>query len=155
MLAEGVEASLDGVARDRSGDRSLRAAVGRGAVGGGGYRGVVGVGIVVGLVVVEEGRDLKDGGWVEGAQPGEGDDGVALVLAIAKTAGVELLVLEAVGVGVVGNLKVVLAKLGHEAELIFGAAVVDGVRRSRRSHWWRREEPRPPEGRGRSRCGCR
>ena len=43
VLAEGVEAGLEGVARDRRGDRSLRAAVGRGAIGGGGYGGVVGV----------------------------------------------------------------------------------------------------------------
>ena len=121
MLAEGVEAGLDGVARDCRGDGGLCAAVVRGAVGGGGDRGVVGVGVIVGLVVVVEGRDLKDGGGVEGVQPGEGDDGVALVLAIAKTAGVELLVPEAVGVGVVGDLEVVAAELGHQAELVLGA----------------------------------
>ena len=125
MLAEGVEAGLDGVACDCGGDGGLRAAVGGGAVGGGGDWGVVGVGFVVGLVVVVEGRDLKDGGGVEGVEPGEGDDGVGLVLAVAKTAGVELLVAEAVRVGVVGDLEVVVAKLGDEAELIFGAAVVD------------------------------
>ena len=125
MLAEGVEAGLDGVARDRGGDGSLRAAVVGGAVGGGGYRSVVGVGFIVGLVVVVEGRDLKDGGGVEGVEPGEGDDGVVLVLAVAKTAGVELLVLEAVGIGIVGDLEVVAAELGYEAELIFGGAVVD------------------------------
>ncbi len=125
MLTEGVEAGLDGVARDRCGDGGLRAAVCGGAVGGGGDWRVVGVGFVVGLVVVIEGRDLKDGGGVEGAEPGEGDDGVALVLAVAEAAGVKLLVSEAVGVGVVGNLEVIVAKLGDEAELILGTAVVD------------------------------
>ena len=58
-------------------------------------------------------------------QPGEGDDGVGLVLAVAQAAGVELLVPEAVGVGVVGDLEVVVAELGDEAELVFGGAVVD------------------------------
>ena len=78
-----------------------------GAVGGGGYGGVVEVGLVVGAVVVVEGRDLEDGGRVEGMEPGEGDDGVGFALAVAETAGVELLVAGAVGVGVVGDLEVV------------------------------------------------
>ncbi len=37
VLAEGVEAGLDGVARDRRGDGGLCAGVVGGAVGGGGY----------------------------------------------------------------------------------------------------------------------
>ena len=58
-------------------------------------------------------------------QPGEGGDAVGLVLRVAETAGVELLVSEAVGIGVVGDLEEVVAKLGDEAELVLGGAVVD------------------------------
>ncbi len=87
-------------------------------------------------------------------EPGEGDDGVGLVLAVAKAAGVELLVSEAVGVGVVGNLEVVCAELGDEAELVFWGAVVDeggeaAVAVGGVVETWRWV------GRGRSRCGCR
>jgi hypothetical protein len=115
VLAEGVDAGLEGVARDGRGDGGLGAGVVGGAVGGGGYWGVVGVGFVVGAVVVVEGRDLQDGGQVEGVEPGEGGKAVGLVLAGAEAAGVELLVLDAVGVGVVGDLEVVVAELGDEA----------------------------------------
>jgi hypothetical protein len=58
-------------------------------------------------------------------EPGEGDDAVGFALAVAEAAGVELLVAGAIGVGVVGDLEVVVAKLSDEAELIFGCAVVD------------------------------
>ena len=43
MLAEGIEAGLNAVARDDGGDRRLRACVVGGAVVGGGDRNVVGV----------------------------------------------------------------------------------------------------------------
>src|ERR1700722_17199369 len=125
MLAEGVEACLDGVAGDLGGDVGLCSGVGGAAVGGGGYGDVVGVGFVVGTVVVEEGRDLKDGGGVEGVKPGEGGNGVGFVLAVAEADGLELLVAYAVGVGVVGDLEVVGAELGDEAELVFRGAVVE------------------------------
>ena len=92
-------------------DGGLRAGVVRGTFGGGGYRGVVGVGFVVGAVVVVEGGDLEDGGRVEAMEPGEGGDAVGLVLAVAEAAGVELLVPKAVGVGIVGDLEVVVAEL--------------------------------------------
>ncbi len=57
--------------------------------------------------------------------PGEGGDTVGFVLAVAKTAGVVLLVFEAVGIGVVRDLEVVLAKLRDETELILRGAVID------------------------------
>ena len=125
MLAEGVEAGLDGVARDGGSDGGLGTGVVGGAVGGGGDGSVVGVGVVVGEVVVVEGRELEDSGGVEGVDPGEGGDDVGLALGVAEAGGVELLVLEAVGVGVVGDLEEVVAGLRDEAELIFGGAVVD------------------------------
>ena len=55
VLAEAVEAGLQGVAGDSVVMRSLRAGVGGGAVGGGGDGRVVGTGVVVGAVAVEEG----------------------------------------------------------------------------------------------------
>jgi hypothetical protein len=67
-------------------------------------------------------------------QPGEGDDDVALVLAVAETAGVVPLVPEAVGIGVVGDLEVIDAKLGYQAELIARAAVVDQGGRDERTY---------------------
>ena len=47
------------------------------------------------------------------------------MLAIAKTAGVELLVPKAVGIGIIGDLEVVAAELRHHSELMFGAFVID------------------------------
>ena len=47
------------------------------------------------------------------------------MLGVAEAAGVVLLVFEAVGIGVVGDLEEVVAELGDEAELVFGGAVVD------------------------------
>ena len=67
-------------------------------------------------------------------QPGEGDDDVALVLAVAETAGVVPLVPEAVGIGVVGDLEVIDAKLGYQGELIARAAVVDQGGRDERPY---------------------
>jgi hypothetical protein len=72
---------------------------------------------------VEEGRDLQNSGGIEGVDPGEGCDTVGFVLAVAKTAGVVLLVFKAVGIGVVRDLEVVLAKLRDETELVFWSAV--------------------------------
>ena len=72
-----------------------------------------------------EGRELQDGGRVEGVDPGEGGDAVGLVLAVAQAAGVVLLVFEAVGIGVVGDLEEVVAQLGDKAELVLRRAVVD------------------------------
>jgi len=68
---------------------------------------------------------LQDCCGVEGVKPGEGDGAVELVLAVAEPAGLELLVAGAVGVGVEGDLEVVGAELGDEAELIFGCGVVE------------------------------
>ena len=122
---------------------------------GGGDGSVVGVGFVVGAVVVVEGRELEDGGGVEGVQPGEGGDGVGFVLGVAQAAGVVLLVLEAVGVGVVGDLEVVVAELRDEAELVFGGAVVDEGGEAAVAVGGVVDGSRRWAGRGRSRCGCR
>ena len=61
-------------------------------------------------------------------QPGEGDDGVALVLAVAKTSWSSncwIDVIDAVGIGIVGDLEVVAAELGDEAKLVGGICVVN------------------------------
>ena len=74
---------------------------------------------------MEEGRDLQNGGGIEGVYPGESGNTVSFVLAVAKAAGVVLLIFEAVGIGVVRDLEVVLAKLRDETELVFRSAVID------------------------------
>ena len=155
MLAKGVEAGFEGITGDFGGDRGLRAGVGRRTVGGRGDGSVVGVGFVVGAVVVEEGRELQDGGWVEGVQPGGGDDAVGLVLGVAKAAGVVLLVFEAAGVGIVGDLEEVTAELGDEAKLIFGGAIVDQRREAAVAVGGVVEDPADGRGEAVVRCGCR
>jgi hypothetical protein len=65
-LVEEVDATLQRVVRERAvggldGERDLSAEVVGGAVGSGGDGSVGGRGVVVGLVVVEEGRGLEDG----------------------------------------------------------------------------------------------
>ena len=123
VLTEGVEACLQGVARDGGRESGLRTGVVGGAMDGGGDGDVVGVGAVVGGVGVEERRELEDGGGIEGVQPGEEDGGVGLVLGVAQAAGVVLLCLEVGGAGVVGDLEEVAAELGDEAELVLRRAV--------------------------------
>ena len=108
------------------GDGGLAAAVVGGAVGGGGDGSVVGVGVVVGLVVVEEGRDLQDGGGVEGVQPGRRRRRRRSRAGTSRRPLESYCwLLDAVGVGVVGNLEEVVAELGDEAELVLRGAVVD------------------------------
>ena len=55
VLAEAVEPEVDGVAGDLGREGGLGAGVGGGAVGGGGDRGVGRIGVVVGVVGVNEG----------------------------------------------------------------------------------------------------
>ena len=62
MLTEGVEAGVQGVARDGGGKTGLCTGVGGGAMGGGGDGDVAGVGAVVGGVGVEERREAG-GRW--------------------------------------------------------------------------------------------
>ena len=85
----------------------------------------VGDAVVVGVVGVEEGGEVEDGGGGEAVEPGEGGEGVGFVLVVAEAGGVVLEVFEAGGVGVVGDLEVVGAELGDEAELVGGGAVED------------------------------
>ncbi len=80
MLAEEVEAGLQGVVGDFSAEGDLSAAVVGGPVGSGGYGGFGGNGVVVRSVVVEERRGLEDGVGVEGVDPGGEDEGVEFVL---------------------------------------------------------------------------
>ena len=123
MLAEGVEACLQGVAGDGGRNAGLRTCVGGGAVGGGCGGRVVWIGVVASLVVVDEGRDLDHSGRVKGVQPGEGGEAVCLMLGVAQAAGVVLLIFEVIGIGVIGDLEEVFAQLGDETELILGRAV--------------------------------
>ena len=55
------------------------------------------------------------------------DEGIALGLGVAEAVGLVILagLLPVVGVGVVGDLKVVLAVLGVDAELVTGGLVAD------------------------------
>ena len=62
MLGEGIEASLQGVARDGNSEGGLRAGVVGGAIVGGCSGCVAGIGVVACLVVVEERRSLEHGG---------------------------------------------------------------------------------------------
>jgi len=72
-----------------------------------------------------EGRNCENRGGVECVNPGEDHKPVRLRLVVAQPAGIELLILEVVRVGIVGNLIVVPAQLGIEPKLVFLAQVVD------------------------------
>ena len=125
VLGVAVDAGRDGIVGDDGGDAGLQAGVEAGFVGGGGSGRVVRVGLIVGLIEVEEGADLRGGLGVEGVQPGEGGVAVGFVFAVAEAAGVVEGVFPAVGIGVVGDLVVVGAELADEAVLVGGVVVVD------------------------------
>ena len=58
-------------------------------------------------------------------QPGEGNDAIGLALRVTKPAGVNLTVADAVGIGIIRDLKKVSAELAKEAQLILRGLVVD------------------------------
>src|ERR1039458_8332896 len=72
-----------------------------------------------------EGRDGQNRAGIECVEPGKNHEPVALRLIVAQTAGIELLVLEVVRVGIVGNLIIIPTHLGIEPKLILRAQVVD------------------------------
>lgn len=125
ILDVAVKACGDGVAADDGGDGGLQASVEGGLFGVGGGWQVVGVGLQVGLVVVDEGSELGDGFWAEGAEPACDEVAVGLVLAIAQGAGIVELVLPFIGVGVDGDLVEIGAELADNLELVGGVKVVD------------------------------
>jgi len=83
VLGVAVDAGGDGVVGDEGGEAGLQAGVVACFVGGGDGGKVVGVGDVVGLVEVVEGRDLGEGLGAEGVQPGEGGVAVGFALGVA------------------------------------------------------------------------
>ena len=126
VLAEGVEAGLDGVARDGGGDGGLGSGVVGGAVGGGGDGSVVGVGVRSWRGC--SGRRARPGGRWMGLKVWSQEK--AAMTSVSRWVSRRPLesncwLLEAVGIGVVGDLEEVVAELSDEAELIFGSAVVD------------------------------
>ena len=122
-LVEEVDAALQGVARDLSCGGDLPSQIVGGPVGSGCNRSVALRGVVVGLVVVEERCGLQHGGGVEGVQPGDLSESIGLPLDVAQAAGIILLVLEVVGLRVVGDLEEVVADLGDIADLVPGRLV--------------------------------
>ena len=83
--------------------------------------------VVVCLVEVVEGRHRKQRFGREGVDPVGNGERVALGLAIAQVVGAVVVggALVVVGVGVVGNLKEVLAILSVEAQLVPGRLIVN------------------------------
>ena len=92
---------------------------------GGGDRKIVRVGVVVGAVVVIEGGERQQEFRVEGVHPGSIQDRVALVLPVAQAAAVVLGILKVVRIRIVGDLVVVLAQRGHQAQLVRRVGVED------------------------------
>src|SRR5450432_8788 len=92
----------------------------------GGNRNVIGRTIVVRPVVVVEGRDGEEKLGTKSVDPGKIHNGIRLVVAITKIeAGVlprQLAIgqsiLDIIGIGIVGNLVIVLAQRSDEAQLI-------------------------------------
>jgi len=85
---------------------------------GGCDRNIIGEAVVVGVIVVVERRHRQQHLRVEGMNPGGIEQGVGLVLAVAKADAGELRsevvpgdrsILDVIGVGIVGNLIVVAA----------------------------------------------
>ena len=83
---------------------------------------IVGRAVIVGDVVVVEGRHRQQHLGIERVDPGEIQQSIGFVIAITETdAGIlpiYQIVLNVVGKGIVRNLLVVLAQRGHEAQLI-------------------------------------
>ena len=93
--------------------------------GGGGVVG--GARVVVRLIEVIKGRDLDEGFGRQGVDPVGNDEGVALALAVAQAVGAVVVggLFPVSGIGIVGNLEVVLAVLAVETELIFGGLIAN------------------------------
>jgi hypothetical protein len=102
-------------------------------VPGGGSGKVAGERVIVCLVEVIEGREGKQSFGREGVDPVGDEEGIALGLSVAQAVGTVVVcrgTFVVVGVGVVGNVEVVLAILRVEAELIFGGLVANQVEKA-------------------------
>ena len=133
-LVEAEETNLQIVHFVVGGEGGLAADVGGGAVFRGGDGNVIGIAGVVAAVVVVEGRDRGKKMGIKGVQPGEQDADIGLGLGIAKIqAGKSPVscpidtVLDVVGIGIVGDLVIVAAVGGDEAELVGGIDIVNEV----------------------------
>src|ERR1700689_3892736 len=104
-----TDSCLTVILREMEAKDSLAATIISGAMIGGGERRVSWRTVVARVVVMIEGRDSENRGGVECVNPGENQKPVRFRLAVAQTGGVELLVFEVVGVGIVGDLIIVPA----------------------------------------------
>ena len=84
MLGESIDASLNIIALDVGIERYLRSSI----LGGLGYGGddgkVVGSAVIVGAVVVIEGRNGQQSIWIKGVNPREGGVAIGLDLGVMQ-----------------------------------------------------------------------